>query len=274
MVARNYTPPLAYSIYLCDPKKLPQEQTLNQHSMLEIRNLNVTTNNKTILKEINLSFETGKVYAIMGPNGSGKSTLAHTILGSPQFTVNDRSRILFNSENITHLPVHERAKHGIFLSFQSPLAIGGVTAFQLLRVALSEKLKPLELKNKVDEYAKRLNISRELLSRPLNVDFSGGERKKMELLQMAVLEPQFCLLDEIDAGVDVDALKTITMFLNEFRTPERTFVIITHYTRILKHVEPDEVIVIKDGSVVMQSESGSDLAHTIEEHGYDAINAS
>lgn len=235
--------------------------------MISLKNLSVSVGEKKILKNINFNFEKNKVYALMGPNGSGKSTLASIIVGHPSYTVN-QGKIFFENDDITELDVDERAKKGIFLSFQQPLSLSGVTVFQLLRLALSGKKDPLKVKEEIDFYAKKLKIKKELLERSLNDGASGGEKKKLEVLQAALLEPKFLILDEVDTGVDVDALKTIALFLDEFKK-DKTVLIITHYYRILKYLQPDYVMVMIDGEI--KKVGDKTLAEKIEKEGYEVI---
>ncbi len=237
--------------------------------MLKIKNLTVSIGEKTILDNINIDFKKGKVYAIMGPNGSGKSTLASAIMGHPSYELSENSKIIFNDEEIQTEESHLRAKRGIFLSFQSPLTLSGVNVFQLMRIALDGKLDPLTLKNKLKERAKKLKIKEELISRSLNDGFSGGEKKKMEVLQAAVMEPTFLMLDEIDTGVDIDSLRTIAEFLSDMKSKNRTIVIITHYNRILKFLKPDEVLIVMNGQIATQG--SAELSQKIEAEGYGWI---
>lgn len=235
--------------------------------MISLKNLSVSVGEKKILKNINFNFEKNKVYALMGPNGSGKSTLASIIVGHPSYTV-EEGKIFFENDDITELDVDERAKKGIFLSFQQPLSLSGVTVFQLLRLALSGKKDPLKVKEEIDFYAKKLKIKKELLERSLNDGASGGEKKKLEVLQAALLEPKFLILDEVDTGVDVDALKTIALFLDEFKK-DKTVLIITHYYRILKYLQPDYVMVMIDGEI--KKVGDKKLAEKIEKEGYEVM---
>ena len=241
--------------------------------MLQLKNFTVHAGDKTILSDINLTFESGKVYALLGPNGSGKSTLASAIMGHPNYTLAETvdgraSEIFFQEENITTLSADKRAKKGLFLSFQSPIPLPGVSIYQLMRHAFDNKLDALTTRKKIQAFANELDIKEELLSRSLNDDFSGGEKKKMEVLQMAMLEPKCAIFDEIDTGVDVDALKTIAHFLKTHRTPEQTFIFITHSTSLLKTLEPDYTIVIKDGKVHKQGD-GSMAIDIIETEGFE-----
>lgn len=237
--------------------------------MLTLQNLTVSIADKKILSEINFEFENGKVYALMGQNGSGKSTLARSIMGDPAYTVSLESRIFLDEDNITDKKPHERARLGLFVSFQSPPALAGINSFQLLRNALEGSIGAVAVFGKVREYAKKLNIPEELLLRSVNEGFSGGERKKLELMQAAVLDRQILFLDEIDTGVDVDALKTIGEFLQELAAQGKTLIIITHYTRILEYIRPDTVLVLQNGKVVRTG--GFDVATEVEEKGYDNI---
>ncbi|MBI2625354.1 MAG: Fe-S cluster assembly ATPase SufC [Candidatus Nealsonbacteria bacterium] len=237
--------------------------------MLILKNLSAKINNKDILRDISFTFEEGKVYALMGPNGSGKSTLAFSVMGHPSYSFPEKSKIIFDGKNITRLKPERRAKLGIFLSFQSPLALSGVNVFQLLRYASQKKIDPLSLKEKLEDYSRKLKVAKELLERPLNEGFSGGERKKMEILQAAILNPRLAFFDEIDTGVDVDALKTIALFLNDLKKGGKTFVLITHYNRILKHIKPDAVLVMKEGRLVRVGDGK--LVDKIEKEGYEKI---
>jgi Fe-S cluster assembly ATP-binding protein len=241
--------------------------------MLQLKNLTVNASDKTILININLSFKKGLVYALLGPNGSGKSTLASAIMGHPNFTLSEDSRIVFEGEDITALSADKRAKKGIFLSFQSPVPLPGVSIYQLMRhaqknVGAIHELPLLTSRKKIQAFAKELDIKDELLTRSLNDDFSGGEKKKMEVLQMAMLEPKTAIFDEIDTGVDVDALKTIAKFLKKHRKPEQTFVFITHSTSLLKTIAPDKTIVLGKG-VVMRQGDGTMAREIIETEGFE-----
>jgi Fe-S cluster assembly ATP-binding protein len=237
--------------------------------MLSIKNLSVSIEGKKILEDISFDFQPGKTYALMGPNGSGKSTLASAIMGHPSITYSRLSKILVGSKNIKNLSAYKRAKLGIFLSFQTPLALPGVTVFSLLRLALEKKMDPVALHKKVKEYALELHIKDELLKRSLNEGFSGGEKKKLEALQAVLLAPRFALFDEIDTGVDVDALKTISRFLKKYLPKETTIVLITHSTRLLRYKEPQEVLIIKGGRLVKTGKKA--LAKKIEEQGFEYI---
>ncbi len=236
--------------------------------MLTLKNLSVSVAGKIIISKINFTFEKGKTYAVMGPNGSGKSTLAYGIMGHPLYSTNKSSKILFENKNIVKLSADKRARLGIFLSFQSPLSLSGITVFQLLRLALSGKRDPLAVMEEIEKFAKKLHIKPELIERSLNDGASGGEKKKLEILQAAVLNPKCAIFDEIDTGVDVDSLKTIAQFMNLIKK-DKTFIIITHYNRILEYIRPDYVLVIVGGKLVKVGTY--ELAKTIEKKGYEAV---
>lgn len=252
--------------------------------MLTLKNLSVSIEKKSILHDISFDFQPGKTYALMGPNGSGKSTLASAIMGHPKIHFSRGSKILVKKParhtsakkadvggNIVPLSPDKRAHLGIFLAFQNPLALPGVTVFELLRLALEKQIDPVALHKKVALLAKELHIKDDLLKRSLNEGFSGGEKKKLEALQAVLLAPRFALFDEIDTGVDVDALKTIAKFLKKHlsKKTETTLVFITHSTRLLKFIEPDEVLVIKDGRLVKHGKTS--LAKEIEQKGFENI---
>lgn len=236
--------------------------------MLTLKDLSIAVGKKKILHDINFTFEDGKIYAIMGPNGSGKSTLAYGIMGHPSLELSSESKIFLNKEDITELDSNERADKGIFLSFQTPLSLAGVKVHQLIQLANKGKKKPLELRQEIQKVAKELRINEDLLSRSLNEGASGGEKKKLEVLQAAVLDKDFLIFDEVDTGVDVDALKTIATFLEKNKTG-KTYVVITHYIRILHHLRPDYVLVIRDGQ--LKKVGDYSLAEEIEKDGYDKI---
>ncbi|MCS7092879.1 MAG: Fe-S cluster assembly ATPase SufC [Patescibacteria group bacterium] len=233
--------------------------------MIRLDNFTVKIGDKVILKNIKFTFEPDRVYCLMGPNGSGKSTFAYALAGHPAYQLEEGSKIYFCEEDITDLSPDKRAKKGMFLSFQTPLSLNGVNAFQLLRLSLGEEADPLSLKKEIEAVAKKLHVKKELLSRSLNEGASGGERKKLEMLQAAVIKPKFVILDEIDTGVDIDALKSIGRFLEEFKKG-RTIVLITHYSRILRYINPDKVLVIIDGQI--KREGGQELVAEIEDKGY------
>lgn len=241
--------------------------------MLKVENLKVSTNGSLILKGINIRLEEGKKYAVMGPNGSGKTTLAYSIMGHPDYKI-EEGRIFLNEEDITNLQVHERAKRGIFLAFQSPVEVQGVPVISMLKAAYSS-LKGQNvstytfnkiIKSKIEE----VGFGSELINRNVNEGFSGGERKKLEVIQMYVLEPKYVILDEIDSGLDVDSLESVSKaILNYYIKYSPSLVLITHYTRILKYIKPDVVYIISDGRVV--SEGGPELAERVDSEGYGWI---
>jgi len=237
--------------------------------MLSLHNLTVSIGEKKILDNISYTFEHGKVYAIMGPNGSGKSTLAGAVMGNPVFELGHASKIIFKRKKLNDLEPHERAQKGLFMSFQTPIALTGVTIYQLLRYALNGREDPLKIRQEVQKYAKKLHIKEELLSRSLNEGFSGGERKKMEVLQALVLQPELMFFDEIDTGVDVDALKIISKMVNKLTGTDKTVILVTHYNRLLKYVKPDRVLVLAGGRLV--AEGDAQLAHEIEKNGYEGL---
>lgn len=237
--------------------------------MFSIKNLSVAINKKPILTKISLDLLPGKTYALMGPNGSGKSTLALSLLGHPEYRVARGSQIILDGKNITRKAPDERARLGLFLSFQNPLALSGVSVKDLLRIALEKKYAPFELSEKIKVLAKELKIKDELLTRSLNEGFSGGEKKKLEALQAVLLAPKIALFDELDTGVDVDAIKTISHFLKKHLSKKTTIVFITHSTRLLKYLIPDRVLVMKNGQLVKVGTTI--LAHKIEANGFDGI---
>ncbi len=236
--------------------------------MLSLKKLSVKIGKKQILKNITFDFEPGKIYAVMGPNGSGKSTLAYTIMGHPQYEIDGKSKIVFNNEDIQELAADKRAEKGIFLSFQSPLSLAGVRIAELLQLALLGKKDPLAIRKEVAAFAKKLKISDELLSRSLNEGASGGEKKKLEVLQAAVLDKELAVFDEVDTGVDVDALRTISKFLKDTKS-RKTYIVITHYNRILHYLKPDKVLVIVNGE--LKKVGNHSLAEKIEKQGYDKV---
>ncbi|MGA7098376.1 MAG: Fe-S cluster assembly ATPase SufC [Acidimicrobiia bacterium] len=242
--------------------------------LLQIENLHASAGDTTILKGVNLVVDRGEVHALMGPNGSGKSTLASVLLGHPGYKVT-KGRILYKGEDITAAPPSDRGAAGMFLAFQHPEAIPGVSVIQFLRQALSnrtgEDLTVLELRLKVMEVMKELEMESSFADRYLNEGFSGGERKRNEVLQMAVLEPELAIMDETDSGLDIDALRTVADGINRLSTPERGFLIITHYQRLLDYITPDRVHIFVDGRVL--ESGGPELANRLEEEGYDSFRA-
>jgi Fe-S cluster assembly ATP-binding protein len=240
---------------------------------LEIRNLHVRIEEREILRGVDLTVRQGELHALMGPNGSGKSTLANTIMGHPGYEVTD-GEILFNGENIVDMAPHERARLGLFLAFQYPVAIPGVSVANFLRLAINaQRETPIAMK----EFAQRLgsavdllDVERSFTSRHLNDGFSGGEKKRAEVLQMAVLEPQIAVLDETDSGLDIDALRTVAEGVAKLHAQQGLgALIITHYQRILHYVRPEFVHILMDGRIVM--EGGNELVDRLESEGYDPI---
>jgi len=245
-------------------------------SKLEIKNLKAKIGNKDILKGLNLNLEEGKVHAIMGPNGAGKSTLSKAIVGHFDVEVTG-GEILYNDKNIIELEPEIRALEGIFLSFQNPVEIPGVNNAYFLRTAVNERRKYLGLEElnaavflrKMKEYANFLGMKSELINRSLNEGFSGGEKKRNEILQMMMLEPDVVILDEIDSGLDIDALKAVSEGINKMKDGKRSFLVITHYSRILDYIKPDYIHVLVDGKIVKTA--GFELVKELEEKGYGAF---
>ncbi len=244
--------------------------------MLSLKNLSVSIEGKKIIHEFSFDFLPSQTYALMGPNGSGKSTLASALMGHPKYTLSRPSKILIGkpthtkrAQDLKSLSPDERARLGVFLSFQTPMELAGVTVFELLRLALEKKVDPVKLHTLVTKYAHELHIKDELLKRSLNAGFSGGEKKKLEALQAVLLAPRFAIFDEIDTGVDVDALKTIAKFLKKHLPKETTLIFITHSTRLLKTIQPDKVLVLRAGRLIKTGRST--LAKRIEEKGFDSI---
>lgn len=240
-------------------------------SLFEVQNLRVEVEGKEVLKGVNLILKAGEVHAIMGKNGSGKSTLSFTLMGHPKYTVTS-GKILMNGEEIQSLPPHERAKRRLFLAFQNPVAIPGVTVANFLRTSVravrGEELSAKDLRQLMRDEAKALDIPETFFTRSLNDGFSGGERKKLETLQMRLLDPTVAIFDETDSGLDIDALKKVCLQIDSLRSPKRAFLIITHYPRMLNLVKPDHVHVLVEGKIV---ESGdASLAHELESQGYEA----
>jgi Fe-S cluster assembly ATP-binding protein len=246
--------------------------------MLEITNLQVRGGTKDILRGINLSVKKGEVHAIMGPNGSGKSTLARALAGHPEIEVTGGT-VTYNGKDLIELSPEDRAREGVFMAFQYPVEIPGVNNAYFLKAAINAQRKhrglaeldAMEFMALVKEKAKILHLDPTLMSRPVNEGFSGGEKKRNEIFQMAVLEPKLAVLDETDSGLDIDALKAVAEGVNEMRSPERAIIVITHYQRLLNYIEPDFVHVLQDGRIVRSG--GKDLALHLEEKGYAWIEA-
>jgi Fe-S cluster assembly ATP-binding protein len=246
--------------------------------MLEITNLQVRGGTKDILRGINLKVGKGEIHAIMGPNGSGKSTLARALAGHPEIEVTGGT-ITYNGKDLVEMAPEDRAREGVFMAFQYPVEIPGVNNAYFLKAAINAKRKhnglaeldAMEFMALVKEKAKILHLDPTLLNRPVNEGFSGGEKKRNEIFQMAVLEPKLAVLDETDSGLDIDALKTVAEGVNAMRSPERAIIVITHYQRLLNYIEPDVVHVLQDGRIVRSG--GKDLALHLEEKGYGWIEA-
>jgi Fe-S cluster assembly ATP-binding protein len=246
--------------------------------MLEIRNLHVrlTEEDKAILKGVDLTVEAGRVHAIMGPNGSGKSTLSYVLSGREGYEVTDGGATLAG-EDLLAMEPEGRAAAGLFLAFQYPVEIPGVGNMTFLRTAVNaqrkargeEEMSSAEFLKAVRKKAAALKIDTEMMKRPVNVGFSGGEKKRNEILQMAMLEPRMCILDETDSGLDVDAMKLVADGVNALRSPDRAFLVITHYQRLLDHIRPDVVHIMADGRIV--ATGGPDLALEVETNGYARI---
>ena len=243
-------------------------------SVLEIKDLHVSIEDKEILKGVNLTLKTGEVAAIMGPNGTGKSTLSAAIMGNPNYEVT-QGEILLDGENILDLEVDERARLGLFLAMQYPSEIPGITNAEFIRAAMNagkeddEKISVMDFITKLDEKMAFLGMKEEMAERYLNEGFSGGEKKRNEILQLLMLEPKFALLDEIDSGLDIDALKVVSKGVNAMRGKDFGAMIITHYQRLLNYITPDVVHIMMDGRVVLTG--GAELAARLEKEGYAKI---
>jgi len=243
--------------------------------MLHIKNLKASVDNTEILKGLNLDVKPGEVHAIMGPNGSGKSTLANVLAGREEYEVSEDSSIEFLGEDLTEFEVDERARKGIFLAFQYPVEIPGVTTATFLKEIINsvreeqgrEALSPPEMLKLMREKIKLVDLPQEFLKRSLNEGFSGGEKKRNEMLQLALLEPKLAILDETDSGLDIDAMKVVANVVNDLRSKDRSFIIVTHYQRLLDYIVPDKIHVLHQGQIVKTGDKN--LAHELEEKGYD-----
>ena len=258
---------------------MPARFVKGRMALLELKNLHVALEDGTeIVKGVDLEVDTDQIHAIMGPNGSGKSTLAYALMGHPGYELTD-GQILFDGEDITEMEADERAQRGLFLAFQYPHAVPGVTVTSFLRAAINSIRKakkgeddpiPIpEFRKEMLGAMERLRIPRELAQRYLNDGFSGGEKKRVEILQMAMLNPRIAVLDETDSGLDIDALRIVAGGVRELVGPDMGALVITHYQRILNYIEPDYVHVFVDGRIV--AEGGPELAHTLEAEGYEAF---
>ena len=244
--------------------------------MLSIKNLKVSVNDKQILKGLNLEIKAGEVHAIMGPNGSGKSTLANVIVGRDEYKI-DSGEIIYEGKDLTGIEPEIRAREGIFMAFQYPVEIPGVNNVYLLKAAMNAirkhrgetELDAFEFLDLVKEKMKLVNMNEDLLNRAVNEGFSGGEKKRNEIFQMALLEPKLAILDETDSGLDIDALKIVASGVNSLRSEDRAIIIVTHYQRLLDYIVPDYVHVLSDGKIVKSG--GKELALELEEKGYDWV---
>jgi Fe-S cluster assembly ATP-binding protein len=246
--------------------------------LLEIKDLHAAIDGKEILKGLNLQINKGEVHAIMGPNGSGKSTLAKVLAGHPSYQVTT-GEVLYEGKNLLELDPDERAREGVFMAFQYPIEIPGVSNSQFLRLAYNEKMKhlgeeeldPLEFNDLLKERAKIVDMDSSFFKRSVNEGFSGGEKKRNEILQMAVLQPKLAILDETDSGLDIDALRIVAEGVNKLRNADKAIILVTHYQRLLNYITPDFVHVLADGRIV--KEGGKELALELEEKGYDWVKA-
>ena len=246
--------------------------------MLDIKNLTVKADDKEILKGIDLHVNAGEVHAIMGPNGSGKSTLARALSGHPEYVVTG-GQVLFEGKDLLEMDPDTRAREGVFMAFQYPVEIAGVNNAYFLKAALNAKRKhhgqpeldAMEFMQLVQEKSALLDIDKSMLQRAVNEGFSGGEKKRNEIFQMALLEPKLAILDETDSGLDIDALKLVANGVNAMRAPERAFIVVTHYQRLLNYIVPDFVHVLSGGKIVKSG--GKELAHELEAKGYSWIDA-
>lgn len=246
--------------------------------LLEVKDLHAGIDGKEILTGLNLQVNAGEVHAIMGPNGSGKSTLSKVLSGHPSYEVIS-GEVLFDGKNLLELEPDERAREGVFMAFQYPVEVPGVSNSQFLRLAYNEKMKhtggeeldPLEFNDYLNEKAKIVEMDPQFFKRSVNEGFSGGEKKRNEILQMAVLEPKLAVLDETDSGLDIDALRIVAEGVNKLRNENNAIILVTHYQRLLNYIQPDFVHVLANGKIV--KEGGKELALELEEKGYDWVKA-
>ena len=244
--------------------------------MLQLKDIKASINDKSIIKGLNLNIKPGEVHAIMGPNGSGKSTLANVLSGKSGYEVS--GDLTYQGQNLKEIPIEERAQKGIFLAFQYPLEIPGVNTRNFLKTSLNsvrkskgeKELDTLTFLKLIKEKASELNIDDKFLSRQLNVGFSGGEKKKNEILQMKLLEPKLCILDETDSGLDIDALRVVADGVNSYKNKDNAFLIITHYQRLLDYIKPDFIHVLSDGKIIKTG--NAELGQELEKSGYENLN--
>ena len=244
--------------------------------MLSVRDLSVAVDDKTILRQLNLEVRAGEVHAVMGPNGSGKSTLAQALAGHPAYTVNG-GQVTYLGRDLLAMSPEDRARAGVFLAFQYPIEIPGVSNAAFLKAAINEQraargleeLDAMDVLELLQQKLELVEMDKSFLNRPVNEGFSGGEKKRNEILQMAVLDPTLAILDETDSGLDIDALKIVAQGVNRLRRPDNAIILVTHYQRILQYVEPDHVHVLVDGHIVKSA--GKELALELERKGYDWI---
>lgn len=249
---------------------------MSEHTLIDIKNLHATVDGKEVLKGINLTINKGEVHAIMGPNGSGKSTLSHVIAGREGYEVTQGS-IMFQGEDLLDKEIDERARLGVFLAFQYPVEIPGVNGMNFLKTAVNavrkengkEELDAVAFLKLVRQHLADLKMDEKLLKRPVNVGFSGGEKKRHDILQMKLLEPVFAVLDETDSGLDIDALRIVSEGVNSLRSDQRGMLLITHYQRLLQHIKPDVVHILADGQIVKSG--GQEIAEALEAKGYAAF---
>jgi Fe-S cluster assembly ATP-binding protein len=247
---------------------------MTKQPLLTVKNLHVSVDGNEILRGVDLELEAGKVHAIMGPNGSGKSTLAQVLAGHPAYEIT-KGKILYDGKDLLELDPEERAREGLFLAFQYPVEIKGITNSYFLRSAINAlrkhrglpELDAMDFLQMLEDKLKAIGWDDSFLNRNVNEGFSGGEKKRNEILQLAVLEPRLAILDETDSGLDIDALKTVAGAVNKLRGPDRTFLVVTHYQRLLDYIVPDVVHVLAEGRIVKSG--GPELAHELEAKGYD-----